>query len=94
MAPKLQADIILHATEAGGRKSPLSGGEWRTVLGVNGEHWSARLLFSGSPLPGEKFGASVQLLVPEAYAHFPVGTEFSVWEGRELGVGRVLSVSV
>lgn len=92
MGGRFVAEIDLTSTQHGGRKGPLHSGEWRTVLGVNKEYWSARLLFSGSPSPGESFEAIVELLVPEARNHFPVGTEFTVWEGGTKGVGRVLSV--
>jgi len=91
MGDRFVAEIHLKETQHGGRQGPLNSGEWRTVLGVNNEHWSARLLFSGSPSPGDTFEATVELLVPEARNHFPIGTEFTVWEGGTKGVGRVLS---
>jgi len=87
------AEIHLLSTKAGGRATPLSPGEWRTVFGINNEHWSAQLLFSGSHLPGETFLATVQLLVPEAAQHFPIGAEFTVWEGGTKATGRVLSAA-
>jgi len=92
MPASFVARVRLLTPEAGGRAGPLLSGEWRTVLGVNGVHWSARLFFSGVPLPGETFEATTQLLVPEAAQYFPVGTEFTVWEGGTKGVGHVLSV--
>lgn len=93
MPQTFSVEIHLLPMEAGGRHSPLSHDEWRTVLGINDEHWSARLRFSGNPLPGETFIAIMQLLVPEASQYFPVGAEFTVWEGGTKGTGRVLSVS-
>jgi len=87
------ADIHLLHTQAGGRASPLVSGEWRTVLGINDEHWSARLTFPGNPSPGDAFQASVQLLVPDAAQYFPVGANFTVWEGGTKGTGRVVSVA-
>jgi hypothetical protein len=93
MPESFVAEIRLLATSAGGRLGPLLSGEWRTVLGVRDEHWSARLTFTGTPSPGETFHASVQLLVPEAIQHFPVGAEFTVWEGGTKGVGHVLSIA-
>ena len=92
MSATFDAEIHLLASEAGGRAGPLLSGEWRTVLGVGKENWSARIKFSGTPLPGEIFHASVQLLIPEALQHFPVGAEFTVWEGGTKGVGHVLSL--
>jgi hypothetical protein len=93
MSPLFAAEIRLLPTESGGRTGSLLHGEWRTVLGINNEHWSARLFFSGNPLPGENFSATVQLLVPEATQYFPVGAEFTVWEGGTKGTGRVLSAA-
>lgn len=84
------AEIHLLSAERGGRVGPLVSGEWRTVLGINNEHWSARLLFDETPAPGDSFRAIVQLLVPEAKQHFPTGAEFTVWEGGTKGVGHVL----
>ena len=93
MPASFLVEIRLLATDAGGRAGPLLSGEWRTVLGVGDEHWSARLFFSGTPSPGQTFQASVQLLVPEALQYFPVGTEFTVWEGGTKGMGHVLSLA-
>lgn len=94
MPASFVAQIDLLDTEAGGRAGPLPSGEWRTVLGINNEHWSVRLVFVGRPSLGEAFQANVQLLLPEAAQHFPVGAEFTVWEGGTKGVGRVLSTAI
>ena len=93
MSHMFAVEIHLLPTTSGGRQSPLMHGEWRTVLGINNEYWSARLLYSGSHSPGETFRATVQLLVPEADQHFSVGAEFTVWEGGTKGTGRVLSAT-
>lgn len=88
--PDFVADIELLPTEAGGRQTALVGGEWRTVLGVNGERWSARLRFDGEPIPGATFEAAVWLLMPDmALPMFEVGKVFEVWEGGTKGWGRV-----
>ena len=94
MSIEFFANIYLLPTEAGGRQGPLVSGEWRTVLGINNEHWSARLTFAGQPAPGETFYAGVQLLVPEsALPYFSLGAEFTVWEGGTKGSGRVVSLA-
>lgn len=87
------AEIHLLPTHAGGRADLLVTGEWRTVLGINNHHWSARLTFPGSPAPGDIFLATVQLLVPDALQHFPLRAEFMVWEGGTKGTGRVVEVA-
>ena len=68
-----------------------SDSEWRTIVGINGEQWLARLTFTGNPAPGDTFPASVQLLIPSAAQHFSIGAEFSVWESGMKGSGRVVS---
>ena len=94
MKDQFTAEIQLLATEAGGRSGPLLSGEWRTVLGINGEHWSARLTFSGQPAPGQSFTAGVTLLRPDiALEFFFPGAEFTVWEGGTKGTGRVVEVA-
>ena len=75
------AEIHLLPTESGGRGGPLMSDEWRTVLVINDEHWSARLIFYTAPAPSDSFRTTVQLLVPEAKQQFPVGAEFTVWDG-------------
>jgi hypothetical protein len=93
MAPSFVAEIHLFATQDGGRAGPLRSGEWRTILEVGEASWSARMVFEGEPSPGDTFQAQVQMLVPEAYTHFPVGGEFTVWEGGTKGKGRVLTLA-
>ena len=88
------ANIRLLPTEAGGREGPLLSGEWRTILRVHDEGWSARLIFSGQPAPGQSFLSEVQLLAPElALPFFSVGAEFAVWEGSPKGVGQVVALA-
>ena len=87
------AEIHLLPTEAGDLSTPLVPGEWRTILGIGNEHWSARLTFADSPAPGDTFQATVQLLVPDAVQYFTVGTDFTFWENGNKGTGRVLSVA-
>jgi hypothetical protein len=93
MSVHFVADIFLLPTQADGRATPLVSGEWRTILGINSEHWSARLTFADSPSPGDTFQAAVQLLVPDAAQYFPVGADFTVWENGNKGTGRVVSVA-
>lgn len=89
-SPDFIAEIELLPTEAGGRKMALYGGEWRTVLGVDGERWSAMLRFEGAPAPGAIFEANVWLLMVDiALPMFEAGKTFEVWEGGTKAWGRV-----
>ena len=94
--PDVIAEITLAPTESDGRLSSISSGECRGVLGVGEQHFSVRWFVpTSSPLtPGGRSGTfGVQFLAPEAaLPYFPVGTSFSVWEGRDIGSGVVLRV--
>lgn len=91
------AELLLLPTEAKGRLTSICSGEHRGVLGVGSEHFSVRWFVPvGEELtPGgcsETFG--IQFLFPEAaLPYFKVGSKFTVWEGREIGSGRVLKVT-
>jgi hypothetical protein len=95
VTPEIIVEITLYPSEVGGRKGAILQGEYRGVLGVGSENFSVRFFVpfedGFSPSQTQRFG--VQFLVPEAaLPHFPAGAEFSVWEGRVIGSGRVLEV--
>jgi len=95
--PDIVAELRLHPSEANGRLLSICAGEYRGVLGIDSEHFSARWVVPvGEELsPGGRAGTfGIQFLFPEvALPHFKVGAAFTVWEGREIGSGRVLSVT-
>lgn len=90
LADQFVAEIHLFPDQIQNRSDGLDG-EWRTILGIDGEQWLARLSFTGNPMPGDTFPASVQLLISSAAQHFSIGVEFSVWEAGMKGAGRVVS---
>jgi len=93
--PEIIVEITLLPTEAGGRSCAISGGEYRGVLGVGLENFSVRFFvpIECSLSLGETQRFGVQFLFPEAaLPYFSVGVTFTVWEGREIGCGRVLEV--
>jgi hypothetical protein len=95
LRPEIVVDIDLLPTEQGGRNGPIPSGIFRGVFGVNGEHFSAAFFVSnpGGFAPGEAGQFGVQFLVPDAAVPlFPVGTSFTVWEGRTIGNGCVMEV--
>jgi len=94
MTPEIFATITLFASGRGGRQSALSS-EYRGVLGIGGEHFSARFeIPAGLTLsPGESLEAGIQFLFPEmALPMFSVGATFTIWEGRDIGTGTVTRV--
>jgi hypothetical protein len=95
--PDIVAELQLHPSEPAGRLSSICSGEYRGVLGIDSEHFSARWVIPvGAELaPGGRSGTfGIQFLLPEAaLPHFKVGAAFTVWEGKEIGSGRVISVA-
>jgi hypothetical protein len=95
VTPEIVVEITLLSSEAGGRKGAILQGEYRGVFGIGSANFSVRFFV---PLedgfsPNQTQRVGVQFLAPEAAPpNFPVGAEFSVWEGRVIGKGRVLEV--
>lgn len=92
--PEIAVEVSLLPTERGGRQNPISEGEYRCVLSVGEENFSARFYI---PQQGLIFEVPrklyVQFLYPEmALPFFSVGTSFSVWEGKIIGNGKVIEV--
>ena len=96
IAPEIIAEIMLSPTEEGGRLSSITDGVYRGVLSVAAGLFSVRWFVptSTSLVPGGRSGTfGVQFLAPEpALPSFPVGTSFSLWEGRDIGSGVVLQI--
>jgi hypothetical protein len=95
VTPEIVVEITLLSFKAGSRNGAILQGEYRGVLGVGSEHFSVRFFVpvEGGLLPNQRARLGVQFLVPEAAVpHFPVGTAFTVWEGKVIGNGRVLEV--
>ncbi len=93
--PEITVEISLLPTEGGGRQSSISEGEYRGILGVGNENFSVRFFvpLQDGLTPGASGKFGVQFLFPEAaLPHFPVGTTFTVWEGKIIGNGKVLEV--
>ena len=90
-------ELRLHPSEPDGRLSSICPGEYRCILGIGSEHFSARWVVP----PGEELAPGgractfgIEFLFPEnALPHFKAGAVFTVWEGKESGSGRVLSTS-
>ncbi|KAB7762050.1 MULTISPECIES: hypothetical protein [Xanthomonas] len=84
------ADLLLHPAQPGSKATALVSGQWCAILCIDQQQWSARLTFTGSPAPGVTFRAGVQLLMPDALAHFPAGADFTLWANGSEGTGHVV----
>jgi hypothetical protein len=95
--PHIVAELRLSPTEPDGNLSSICSGECRGILGIGSEHFSARWVVPiGKELaPGGCAGTfAIEFLFPgSALPHFKVGAAFTMWDGKEIGSGRVLSTS-
>ena len=93
--PEIIVEMRLLSCEEGGRRSPIRQGEYRGILGIGSENFSARF-FVPVPQGISSNGVhrlGVQFLFPEAaLPHFPIGTSFNLWEGHIIGNGKVVEV--
>jgi hypothetical protein len=92
--PEIFARIVLAASPDGGRRTPILSGEYRAILTVGGESFSARFVVPDGCVasPGDTIEVGVQFLLPEkALPRFRVGARFTVSEGRSIGEGVVLA---
>lgn len=88
--PDFVAEIYLLPVEPSGCHSHLSGGEWRTVVEINNEFWSATLHFDGEHPPGEHFEVEIWLLLADvALPMVEQGMSFAVWEDESQAMGVV-----
>ena len=88
------ARLSLFSAEVGGRGLPPRPGDWRTILTVGSESFSARVAASTAQAlePGVTAEAAVQFLVPDAaLPKFKPGVQFRIWEGKDVGTGEVIS---
>jgi hypothetical protein len=95
VAPEIIARVSLLPAEAGGIGLPIRSGDFKTILTIGSESFSARVAEpEGRPLsPGASADVSVQFLVPDAaLPRFQPGVQFKIWEGTDIGTGEVLGV--
>lgn len=85
------ADLQLDPAQPGSKATALVSGQWCAILCIDRQQWSARLTFTGSTSSGDTFRAGVQLLMPDALAHFPAGADFTLWANGSEGTGHVVS---
>ncbi|WP_157667466.1 hypothetical protein [Comamonas serinivorans] len=93
--PDLEVELHLLPTESGGRaEAPLQGYRVPHDFGLPGEMNDGLYEFTGEPpAPGASQRAFVWLLAPDRnYGRFEPGFEFSIWEGRNIGTGRIICV--
>lgn len=93
--PDLEVELRLLPTESGGRAKALwQGCRMPHDFGFPDELNDGLYEFAGDPpAPGASQKAYVWLLAPDRnFGRFEPGFEFSIWESRTIGTGRILRV--
>lgn len=97
---KVKADAIVNIemlpTSEGGRSGPTPPNQFSCLLQVSGRNFDCRLHLtgSGSLLPGGSATVPVTFLYPEdVLPLLAVGTSITLWDGRVVATGRVISKS-
>ncbi len=95
VAPQVSARIQMTATERWRGAPPIQGAEFRYPLVVDGLAYIARFSVSD----GEAFARGSPIEVPiefmfpdKAVPRFMPGTQFKIWDGRDIGTGEVLGL--
>jgi hypothetical protein len=87
------AEIELLPTEKGGRRGPTSCDKFGCPVGIAGEFFDMRIDLSsiGSLSPGQMARVPMAFLRPDFLLPLlHVGSEFTLWEMRTIGYGRVI----
>src|SRR4051812_13245256 len=88
--PDAVAIVALLPSDQGGRAGPTPADWFGCVLGVAGRNFDVRLLLDAPLRPGEARRVGLAFLNPEAArSTLGPGASFSLWEGREIGLGRI-----
>ncbi len=89
------ADVRLLPTETGGRRGPTPADEFGCPIGVGTEFFDMRIDLSstGSLSPGQSARVPMAFLRPDfVLPLLQVGSEFTLWEGKTIGHGRVVEM--
>ncbi len=96
-----KADILaedhLLPTESGGRRGPTLADKFGCPVGIGSEFFDMRIDLSstGSLSPGQTARVPMAFLRPDfVLPLLHVGSEFTLWEGRTIGHGRVIEMYV
>src|SRR6266513_1990920 len=96
--PDITASVTFLPTEQGGRKRPTgASGRYGCPAIIDGEYWDVffDLAETGAIAPGQTVIAGLRFLSPEdVVPRLSVGKEFQIWEGKIIGMGRVLTIHV
>lgn len=93
--PDFLAEFALLSSEEGGRHGPTPSEWFGCPLGFEGEYFDVRFDLEnvGSVKPGGTAVAPGKFLSPQLIKHrLVVGSQFTLWEGRIIGTGKVLDI--
>jgi hypothetical protein len=87
-------ELRFKPSNEGGRSADVSGDVYGIPLVVGGEAFDCRLLLDGKTLKlGETYTVPAAFLRPElVLPQLSPNQKVSLWEGREIGTGRVITL--
>lgn len=94
MKSDITIEVRFRTTEEGGRSGPVVGAQFSCPMLISGEAFDCRLLTEGQPLHlGEIYDLPVKFLNADvALPKLSEGMGISLWEGRVIADGKVLSL--
>ncbi|HFD11985.1 MAG TPA: hypothetical protein ENJ32_05920 [Crenotrichaceae bacterium] len=94
MKPEAIIHVRFLTTDEGGRKSPISGERYGCPVMVGSDGYDCRFVLSDILFElGKEYDIPIKFLNPNiAFQHLQVGTEISLWEGKTIGIGKVVKL--
>lgn len=92
MQPDAIIEVRFKTTPENGRQSSVVGDVYGCPLFVDGEAFDCRMQLDGKTLVlGKTYELGVKFLNPQlALPHLSPGKAVSLWEGKEIAVGKVM----
>jgi hypothetical protein len=92
--PDIFAEITLFPCTAGGRKGSTPSDCFGCPADIDGHYYDVRFDLSevGSMLPGQTTIVPAKFLNPQIKKSLAIGMEFTLWEGKDIGTGRVVEI--
>lgn len=95
----MKQEAIIHirflTSAEGGRTSPISGEKYGCPIMVDGAGFDCRFVLNETTCfeLGGSYEIPVNFLNPDlALKHLQEGTKISLWEGKTIGVGKVIKI--
>ncbi len=95
MTPDAYLEVRFNTLEEGGRNTSITGAHYACPLFVDGEGFECRLLINGKTLElGQSYEVPVKFMNRDlVLPKLNIGKTVTLWEGKEIGTGKVLRLT-